>query len=258
MIPAIAAADEEDVSVTVNAPEYITDTFEVTIDISEITDLGGGQFDLTYDPNVIELQSVEPGDIDDIEIPIDGQRLFSDSDTDRVRVVFNVPGGEEVCGSGYMAKIIFDVVGKTGDTTDIIISDEHNRKLSQSSSPDLIPANWTGDIVTIGTLISSSITDTPAVTVTSTSEPMAGSGGITTTDPGPSATDPGPSATNSGPSANGDQHNEPIAAVPVETIRSNDHKSDIQELLRSDNFIAIYFFIGLLAFFYTLTLIEVK
>ena len=35
-------------SVTINAPEVVTDTFEVTIDIENVSDMCAGQFDLTF------------------------------------------------------------------------------------------------------------------------------------------------------------------------------------------------------------------
>ena len=44
-------------SMSLNAPEYVSeDTFEVTIDVTEITDLNNGQFDLEYDPDVLKTK----------------------------------------------------------------------------------------------------------------------------------------------------------------------------------------------------------
>ena len=77
-----AAADDEidpdaDVNVTINAPEYVSeDTFEVTMDVTDVTDLDSGQFDLTFDPDVINVLDVEAGNIDDTEIPIDDWRII--------------------------------------------------------------------------------------------------------------------------------------------------------------------------------------
>ena len=92
-----AAGDEAeidpdaDVNVTVNAPEYVAkDTFEVTIDVTEVTGLNSGQFDLIYDPDVLKVQSVEDGNIDDTEIPEGGDRHFTDDGHDRHRWFFAV------------------------------------------------------------------------------------------------------------------------------------------------------------------------
>ena len=57
----LAASAAADVNVTVNAPEYVLDTFEVTIDITEVSDMNGGQFDLTFDPDVTNVLDVEDG-----------------------------------------------------------------------------------------------------------------------------------------------------------------------------------------------------
>ncbi len=60
----VAAVDNDinpdaDVNVTVNAPEYVSDTFEVTIDVTEIIDLNGGQFVLKYKNNDIKVLKFE-------------------------------------------------------------------------------------------------------------------------------------------------------------------------------------------------------
>ena len=64
-----------------------------------------------------------------------------------------VEGG--VSGSGYLAKITFDVVGDTGDTSaiDFCESDEFMRKLMDVDG-EMIDANWFGADVTIGTAAS--------------------------------------------------------------------------------------------------------
>jgi len=82
---------DADVNVTVNAPEYVSeDTFEVTIDVTEVTGLNSGQFDLIYDPDVLKVQSFEDGNIDDTEIPKGGARHFTDDGHDRHRGFFAV------------------------------------------------------------------------------------------------------------------------------------------------------------------------
>jgi len=160
MLLAIGAAAEGDidpgaeVNVTVNAPEYVLDTFEVTIDVTDVSDTNGGQFDLTFDLDVINVVDVEDGNIDDTKIPIVMWRFMDD---DKIRVFFKLSGADCVSGSGYLAKIIFEVVGDAG--TSIIdipadISDNHEdrkRMLGDCVEADEIPANWFGTNVTIGT-----------------------------------------------------------------------------------------------------------
>ena len=136
------------VNVAVNAPEFVSGTFNATIDVNEVTDLCGAQFDLTFDPDVIDVESVESGMIDDREMPItyrmieDGRLMMMIFDFDLIE-----EGG--VSGSGYLAKITFDVVGDAGDTSaiDFCESDEFMRKLMDVDG-EMIDANWFGADVT--------------------------------------------------------------------------------------------------------------
>ncbi len=140
-------------NVAVNAPEFVSGMFEVTIDVKEVTDLCGAQFDLTFDQDVIDVESVESGMIDDREMPITYRMM-----EDRIRImIFDFDLVEEVVeeggvsGSGYLAKITFEVVGDTGDTSaiDFYESDEFMRKLMDEDR-GIIDANWFGADVTIG------------------------------------------------------------------------------------------------------------
>jgi len=237
----VIAEDDAEVNVTVNAPEYVSDDFEVTIDITNISDLNGAQFDLVYDPDVIDALDVESGNIDDIEISIS---TWIHKDDDRIRVMickFNIVDEGGLCGSGYLAKIIFEIIGDTGDTSAIYISDEFTRKLSEATGADEIPANWFGDTVTVGTLTSTSISGTtPTVDVTSTPTQIATS--IQSTQSG------------SVPVPNAVEKEIPDTEVPGTSQGGSE--SDILEMLRASNFIAIYAFIGLLAVYYIISLIN--
>ena len=148
------------VNVTVNAPEFVSETFNVTIDVTDVTDLCGAQFELTFDPGVIDVESVEPGMIDDREMPITyrmiegGRLMMMIFDFDLIK-----EGG--VSGPGYLAKITFDVVGGAGDTSaiDFCESNAFMRKLVDVDG-EIINANWSGAAVTIGT--ATSIETSPA------------------------------------------------------------------------------------------------
>jgi hypothetical protein len=235
------SADDAEVDVTVNAPEYVSDDFEVTIDITNVSDLNGAQFDLVYDPDVIDVLDVESGNIDDIEIPIS---TWVHKDDDRIRVMiwkFDVVDVGGLCGSGYLAKITFEIIGDTGDTSAIYISDEFTRKLSEAKGADDIPANWFGDTVTVGSLSSTSISaPTPTVDVTST--PAQAATSIQSTQSGSL---PIPKVVK-----------KEIPDTEVPGISQGGNESDILEMLRASNFIAIYAFIGLLAVYYIISLIH--
>jgi len=241
VIPAIVtAAEDTDVDVRVNAPEYVSGTFEVTIDIENITDLDSGQFELSFDSSVVNVEEVKVGSIDDTEIPITMRSM----DDDTIRVLFNLPGADGVSGSGYLAKIIFEVVSNPGDTTIIDlsdISDKFERGLVDTSA-DLITANWFNDNVTVGTSTSSSTSaTTPMVDTTTSPTPVTTS--VKTT---PSDSTHG-STTSYTPAAQDTSD----TAVPTETSEKDDSYG--LDMLTTYNFIAIYSLIGLLAFIYTLT-----
>jgi hypothetical protein len=238
-----AAADDADVNVRVNAPEYVSDTFEVTIDITDVSDMDGGQFDLIFDHNVIDVIDVEDvkskcGDIDDTEIPVDMCLAMDDG---RIRLIFNLRGADGVSGSGYVAKILFEVTGNVGTTSAIGISDDFKRRLSDIGA-DEIPANWFGDTVTVGTAPSM-----PVETPTSTQAPTI----VVASAPTPTATSIRTSAPNQdSPAFTARAQDAPAAAVPA----APSEKDGLQDILTTHNFISIYSIIGLLAFIYSLTL----
>ncbi len=258
----VAAVDDDinpdaEVNVTVNAPEYVSDTFEVTIDVTEVSDMCSAQFDLTFDPDVInaDKSDVESGMIDDRELPISSCRMLEDG---RIRIMIQYDndiideGG--VSGSGYIAKIVFEVVGAIGDTSDIDISEEQTRILAHlepregydSMGPANTPANWFGTNVTIGTApLTTSETPTPTQTPTI----------VAASAPEPTATPietPSLELASNPSTLTASAQGEPAAAVPDTPPESD----GLQDILRAENFITIYSFIGLLAFIYTLKLFK--
>ena len=248
-----AAEDDADVNVRVNAPEYVSDTFEVTIDIEDVTDLDSGNFDLSFDSSVVVVESVEPGNIEDTEIPVPMWRFMDD---DTIRVPFNLPGDVGVSGSGYLAKIVFEVVGDIGDTSVLDLSDissdtrgefyQRAGRVLGATDTDEIPANWFGTNVTIGTAPSM-----PAETPTPTEAPTI----VATSTPTPTATPietPSLELASNPSTLTASAQSAPAAAVPDTPPESD----GLQDILRAENFIAIYSFVGLLAFIYTLTLLK--
>nr|QNO52717.1 hypothetical protein JLLPAJDC_00028 [Methanosarcinales archaeon ANME-1 ERB6] len=105
---------EEQVEVRVSAPEEVEEgkTFDVTIDISEVTDLDSAQFDLSFGSGVVNVTDVTDGSLDGETIPI---LTWDFIDADTIRIILNAPGTEGVSGSGYLAKIGFVVKGEGGD-----------------------------------------------------------------------------------------------------------------------------------------------
>jgi hypothetical protein len=240
----VAAQEEENVSVRVNAPEFVSGTFDVTIDIYNVVDLTSGQFDLSFDPDVVNVNDVYDGEIDGTTVPIDMWRLV---EVGRVRVLVKLPDAGLVSGSGYLTTIKFEVVGNDGDTSVLEVSDgelssciTYYFQIYSSSETVEINADWFGDVVTVGdagTVETEKTVSTPVQTATprsSASSLDSGAGSVTTSTP---ATE-----------------HAPDAAVPVGT--SEGDEPDGWDVLAEHNFIEIYSFIGLLAFIYTLTLLK--
>ena len=128
--------------VKVNAPEVATDSFDATIDIENVASMNGGQFDLTFDSSVVNVTDVYDGNIGGTTVSLVDWR-FMDADT--IRVIFKLSGDDGVSGSGYVAKIGFEI---TGSQSDISVLDIFDGKLADTSANE-IPATWTDDEVTV-------------------------------------------------------------------------------------------------------------
>ena len=243
----VEAQEEENVSVVVDAPEFVSGTFDVTIKIHNVTDLTSGQFDLSFDPNVVRFDDVESGNIDDTEVPIEMRHLVEEG---RVRILLKLPGAGLVSGSGDLATINFEVVGNDGDTSDLEISgaelfsyvSRDSTLLGSNTELNEINADWSGDVVTVG--------DTKAITV-KTEQPAETPIRIPPSRASLTSLDSGAgSVTASTPAT----EHVSDAAIPVGT--SERDEPDVWEVLAEHDFIEIYSFIGLLAFAYTLILLR--
>lgn len=236
-----AAQEEENVSVRVNAPEFVSGTFDVTIDIDDVIDLTSGNFDLYFDPDVVTALDVESGSIDGTEFDVQGNVVG-----DKVIVTIKLPDAGLVSGSGYLATIRFEVAGNDGDTSALEVSDgvlfsyiQHDSVLQGyegSTEPIEINVDWSGDVVTVGNVGTVTTASTPAQTATPRSSSSLDSDAepVTTSTPATEhASD---------------------AAVPVGT--SERDEPDVWEMIAANNFIEIYSFIGLLAFIYILILLK--
>ena len=144
LIPGLAAqGDGATVNVTVNAPEYVSGTFNVDIDVDSIIGFNSGQFDLSFDSDVVNVTEVANGSLKGEVIPVDRWE-FVDGDT--ISVFLNVPGVAGVNGSGSLATICFAVVGMGGDRSVLSISDG----LLEDKEGEAILATWIEDGVIVG------------------------------------------------------------------------------------------------------------
>ena len=126
------------VPVTVNASEMVSGTFNATIDIYNVADLDSGQFDLSFNSSVVNVSDVHDGNIGSTTVPISDWR-FMDADT--IRVLFDLPDGDLVSGSGSLATVNFEMIGSVGDTSILDIS--NGKLFDLDTYGDGIPATWT-------------------------------------------------------------------------------------------------------------------
>jgi hypothetical protein len=144
LIPGLAAQGTGDsVNVTVNAPGYVEGTFDASINMANITGFNSGQFDLVFNSSVVNVTDVVDGSLDGEAIPVsDWERL----DNDTIRVILDVSGIAGLNGSGNLAMISFEVVGKNGDKSVLNISNG----LLVNTDAEAILAEWINDEVTVG------------------------------------------------------------------------------------------------------------
>ncbi len=82
---------------------------EVPISVRAAQQLGALQFELVYDPAVLEAHTVEKGSMPQ-EITV-GSNVVSPG---RLRVVMNAPARESISGDGTLLKALFTVKGQDG------------------------------------------------------------------------------------------------------------------------------------------------
>jgi hypothetical protein len=141
VLPILVSA-AQGVEVRVNAPESVDGTFNATIDVANVTDLNSGQFDLSFNSSVVNVTDVKEGEIDGVAVPIFMWNFF---DTDTVRVLVCMPMDVGVNGSGYLAKIEFEVKGNSGEKSTLNISNE----MLVDTKAKKIDAEWYDDEVTV-------------------------------------------------------------------------------------------------------------
>jgi len=166
-----------DVPVTVNAPEVVTDTFDATIDIADVTNLDSGEFDLSFDATVVNVTGVNSGSIDGTDVPIDDWDFI---DRDTIRVLFNLPGTTGVSGSGKLVTISFEVLGVTDDTSVLAISDG----LLVDIESNEISSLWSDDEITLDVPVDVPVTVNAPEVVTDTFDATIDIADVTNLDSG--------------------------------------------------------------------------
>ena len=87
--------------------------FTVVVYITYVEDLASAQYDIIYDPEVIEVTGVTGGRMQEgstfYDVDIVAWGLIPPATQGRVRIINTIPGASGVSGSGYLAKLHFYV-----------------------------------------------------------------------------------------------------------------------------------------------------
>jgi len=144
-----SSASAGDVTVSIDATAEVDSNtdFIARVNITEVTNFDAANYDITYDPLVLEVTDVTDGIIGETVIPVEIWGFIPAETQGKIRVVNNVPGFPGVSGSGYLAEIHFHVVGSAGSTSDITLS---NGMLSDNTATE-IPVTWVGGSVYVNT-----------------------------------------------------------------------------------------------------------
>jgi PKD repeat protein len=122
----------------------------VNVNIADVTNFDVAQYDVTYDPAVIEVTGVDGGAIGGTPIPV---AMWSSNSTTTIRIINNVTGTTGVSGSGSLAVIHFHVTGAVGSSSAI---DVHGGLLGNNQALE-ITADWVNSSVQVVTGVTASI-----------------------------------------------------------------------------------------------------
>jgi len=148
IIPACVCQGRNNVIVSIEAAGKVSENFDFTarVNIVNVTNFDAANYDITYDPAIIEVTDVTGGLIGGATIPVEMWRVI---ESGKIRLINNVPGIAGVSGSGYLADIRFHVIGSTGNTSHISLS---NGVLSNNSANEIF-ANWASSSVSVSPVI---------------------------------------------------------------------------------------------------------
>ena len=140
----VPVAATPEVTVSIDAPDEIApdSDFTANVNISEVVDFDGCNYDVSFDTSVLRLDDVTSGLIGSATIPVD---IANEISLGTWTIVQNVPGLDGVSGSGYLAILHFHIIGSGGDSSSISLA---NGMLSDNLAQE-IQATWVGDSVRV-------------------------------------------------------------------------------------------------------------
>ena len=142
-LPIFGCAEEEIsggelASIRIQAPEKVNigSEFTALIEAQNLVNFDAASYTLVFDPEVLKLLSVEPGEIGGVEIPVD---MTNEIEPGKWIVVQNIPGISGASGSGILAVLHFEALDSSSETR----IDFEGGVLSDTQAEE-IPAEWEG------------------------------------------------------------------------------------------------------------------
>jgi len=132
-------------TVSIDAPEFVSGTFDVEIGIEDVENLKSGHFNLSFDPDVVEPTVIRSGEIGGVSVTADGDL----GDSSPVNITVSVTGGSGASGDGCLATVRFRAIGADDASTSLNLSDGN----LTDTEGNRIDAEWTGGTVTIKSLM---------------------------------------------------------------------------------------------------------
>lgn len=155
--PAVVLA--EGVTVSIDAPTQVGEgvDFVVRVNIAEVVNFDSCNYDVSYDPAVVQVTDVTNGLVNGTVVPVDMWAFIPASTQGTIRVIENIPGLSGVSGSGYLAEIHFHVVGSAGSVSAIALS---NGVLSDNGANEIL-ATWLNDSGQVSTALDAEFAASP-------------------------------------------------------------------------------------------------
>jgi subtilisin family serine protease len=134
---------DQGVKVSVNAPDTVPpgEDFTASNDIVNVVDLNAAQYDIRFDPSVLQWNGIDGGRIGSTNM----EAVPNELEAGHWQIVqYPIPKTAYVSGSGCLAVLKLQAIGALGTSSDINITDG-----TLVGKEGEIPAIWIGDTVTV-------------------------------------------------------------------------------------------------------------
>jgi hypothetical protein len=138
-----------EVDVRIGAPNEVSagGNFSAWVNVSNVYHLGSADYDIIYDPNILNVASVSGGSVGGGIFPVCSWDYSPPETQGRIRIIQYLAAGKWVNGSGYMASVNFSVVGSPCNYSAIQPTPGPFCGGLFNSETGNIPANWISDSV---------------------------------------------------------------------------------------------------------------